>query len=211
MRSTIASSQVARRTPIAYYMQAFLINLLRQWSNLPASQRYPGTASKVWSDDPATSTLVIESVTRFNEAETERRPAILVKRNSCSYERIGLTSGQVMGNTSLDGTRQHSRFVTGSHSIFTLSTQPKESELLAMEVSEQLGHFNQEIRRAMCLFRFDVADVSATSRLREAKHLFATAITVGYVGQESYIVYPVAPRIGAMNTIVKPFDSPSEI
>ena len=137
--------------------------------------------------------ILVESITRWNPNNTDRRPAVLIKRNEWKWLRQGIgdsTAGNVYtGSTSYAG------FWEGSHTLFCLAQNGAETEFLATEVVKFLVTFSPMIRAQMDLHKFYVAGVGGVSEVQEVIQGYAVPVTVSYVAEEAWAVQPYAPRL----------------
>ena len=145
--------------PRALLMTGFF----REWLTVHFSQEanieHPELRSKLWSTLDS-SKILIESITRFHPTMTEKRPAVIIKRNDWTLQHRGI--GDLMqGGMDLDGASHYETFVAGSHTLFCLSPVAGEAEILGAEVYREFNQFSAAIRESMGLLRFQVAGVGS--------------------------------------------------
>lgn len=139
------------------------------------------------------SGILIESITRWTPNNADTRPAILIKRNSWKWQKIGI--GDSAGVNVFEGTHKYTGLWEGSHTLYCLSAIGLETELLAMEVVKFLLHFSPWIREQMDLKRFLIAEVGGVGEVQEVVQGYAVPVTVAYVAEESWALQPAAPRL----------------
>lgn len=139
------------------------------------------------------SGFLVESITRWQPNTADQRPAILIKRNSWKWEKIGI--GNYAGSDVATGTQHYTGFWNGSHTLFCLAPTGVETELLTTEVVKFLLHFSPLIMQQMDLLRFYVAEVGGVGEVQEVIEGYAVPITVAYVAEEAWSLQPYAPRL----------------
>lgn len=142
----------------------------------------------IWQDDPATN-ILIESVWRWVPQMTERRPAILIHRNSCQNVQKGLDDFAGMDPT---GYEEFTTFWVGSHTLFCLGETGAIAEILSTEVQRELTQFGPLIHRTLGLQKWNVREVSKISELEEATENFVVPVTVGWAYTENWRLVPEA-------------------
>jgi hypothetical protein len=137
--------------------------------------------------------ILIESITRWLPSDEDKRPAVLIKRNDWSWNRIGI--GDAAGIDHAAGSNSYLGLWQGSHTLYCLSLTGLETELLAIEVVRFLQHFGPWIRDQMDLKRFMITQVGGISEIKEVVQGYAVPVTVTYVAEESWTLQPYAPRL----------------
>lgn len=145
----------------------------------------------LWKAMPDTKILV-ESITQWDPASVQRRPAIIIKRNDWQVQRAGIDD-RLMGGVSLKGERHYATFVTGSHTLFCIAGKGAEAEILAAEVFREMVQFGPVIRQELELMRFVVAGEGAMFELDEARENYAVPVTVTYAAEERWKLVQQAP------------------
>lgn len=136
----------------------------------------------VWREDERTG-ILIESIHRWRGALAEKRPAIVIKRNS--FQNLRMTIGERAGINE-QGHYTYSTTWVGSHTLFCIHGSGASVEVLATEVQRYLTHFAPVITEYLGLLKWVVTEVSGISEIEEAKEAFAVAITVGWAYDESW-------------------------
>lgn len=137
--------------------------------------------------------ILIESITRWQPATADKRPAILIKRNAWKWNRLGI--GDRMSTNVYEGSTQHTGLWEGSHTLFCLAPSGAETEFLATEVIKFLHRFSPWIREQMNLFQFIVSEVGGVGEVQEVIQGYAVPVTVAYMAEESWTLQPYAPRL----------------
>lgn len=138
----------------------------------------------LWRDHERTG-ILIESVYKWVDGLTERRPALLIAQNA--HRSIRLVLGDLAGRTG-NGDEEYTELWVGSHTVFCLHEKGAAASMLANEVRQELGQFAPKIRRYLGLHRFAVTEVGAVSEVEEAKHHFAVPITIGWAFQQNWVI-----------------------
>lgn len=145
-----------------------------------------------WRSTPD-SPIIIESLHRWRPDVTEARPAILLNEGEWQWERMGF--GDQAGMDVFTGERNFSGFWHGTHTVFALANESAETQNLAMEVARLLLWYGPEIARQMDLHRFVIVSIGALHVLAESTDTFIVPISVAYIVQTSWQLYPEAPRL----------------
>lgn len=183
-QSTINTSYLCANGWQPLLITGFLRDLLiRQWSD-PSNIIAPELKQFVWSEDQ-TSGILIESVYRFRADLVEKRPAIMIKRNSFRNMQTGF-AGQMqgLGSAAYENEKgaisRHTTLFVGSHTLFCIHGTGASAEILASEVMAHLVGCLWPIRRHLGLRQFSVTEVGAIQELEESTENYAVPITVGW-------------------------------
>lgn len=152
----------------------------------------------IWKDSPDTG-ILIETVTRWKPNTTEKRPAVVVKRNAYRNIRLGINDQHQMNPADRIGNRHFETVWTGSHTLFCLGGSGAQAEILATEVQRELTQFGPAIRQHLDLKRFAVLDIGAINELEEATENFVVPVTVGYAYSECWVLDEQAPRFNKLS------------
>lgn len=145
-----------------------------------------------WRNDEHTG-ILIESNTRWRPELTEKRPAIIIKRNDWQWQRV--TIGDQAGDDWRDGFMQFLGFWLGTSTLFALAQEGGEAETLGAEVSRVLLHCGALIVHELSLHRFVPVSVGAVHRVKEATQNYAVPVTFAYAAEEAWELQPLAPRL----------------
>lgn len=137
--------------------------------------------------------ILVESITRWNPTNNDKRPGVLIKRNSWSWLRKGI--GDKAGANTYTGSTSYTGFWEGSHTLYCLAQNGGETEFLATEVVKFLVTFSPLITDQMRLMRFFVSEVGGVGEVQEVVQGYAVPVTVSYVAEESWSLQPYAPRL----------------
>jgi hypothetical protein len=137
--------------------------------------------------------VLIESITRWNPTNNDKRPGILIKRNSWSWLRKGI--GDKSGADTYTGSTSYTGFWEGSHTLYCLAQNGGETEFLATEVVKFLVTFSPLIVDQMGLMRFFVSEVGGVGEVQEVVQGYAVPVTVSYVAEEAWSLQPYVPRL----------------
>lgn len=157
--------------------------LVRQWSN-PKNIITPELKQHVWREDK-TSGILIESAFRYRTDLVEKRPAIMIKRNSFKNMQTGF-SGQIFGEgfatyeNEKGAISRHTTLYVGSHTLFCIHGTGASTELLASEVMTHLTECLWPIRKHLGLRQFSVTEVGAIQELAESTENYVVPITVSW-------------------------------
>lgn len=174
-------------------------NVLMNHFSSPRYVEAPDLKHLLWRDTDA-SDIMIESVHRWNPAMSEKRPAIIVKRNDVENRRLGvgdLRQGQPADKYG------HPHYVTcwvGSHTAFCIAPTGAQAEILGTEVQRELTEFGPVIQSSINgMLRFNVLRRSGLAKLEEARENWVVAVTIGYAYEERWIIRKQAPLLRAIS------------
>ena len=137
--------------------------------------------------------ILIESITRWLPNTADKRPAILIKRNSWKWQRVAISD---RGETNdFTGATNYFGLWAGSHTLYCLSANGGETEFLTTEVVKFLLEFSPLIREQMGLFKFGVDEVGGAAEVQEVIQGYAVPITVTYTAEETWTLQPYSPRL----------------
>lgn len=137
--------------------------------------------------------ILVESITRWNPTNNDKRPGVLIKRNSWTWLRKGI--GDKAGANAYTGSTSYTGFWEGSHTLYCLAQNGAETEFLAAEVVKFLVTFSPLIVDQMQLMRFLVSEVGGVGEVQEVVQGYAVPVTVSYVAEEAWSLQPYAPRL----------------
>jgi hypothetical protein len=137
--------------------------------------------------------ILIESITRWQPATADKRPAVIIKRNTWGWQRIAI--GDRAGGNDFEGSRNYAGLWQGSHTLFCQTPGGAESEFLATEVFKFLLTFGPWIREQMDLKRFMLQEIGGAMEVQEVLQGYAVPVTVAYVAEEAWSLQPYAPRL----------------
>ncbi len=170
---------------------------LRQWLIAHFSKETqiaaPELRGKLWSQVRTETGIEIESITRWKPATTEFRPAVIIARNDWKVLRLGIDD-RMMGSTwDNRGVDHFASYLEGSHTLFCISSEGTEAEILGGEVYKEFMHFGSKVREELDLKRFVVVGAGKLFELEEARGNYAVPVTVAYGLEESWQLIPHAP------------------
>jgi hypothetical protein len=169
------------------FFREWFINHFAKSDNIEAKE----LRGKLWKAIPETN-IVIESITQWRPDLTQKRLAIIIKRNDWQIQRVGIDD-RLQGGDNITGKVEYSTLIAGSHTLFCLAGKGTEAEILAAEVYREMIQFGPVIRKEMGLQRFMVVSVGALFELEESKENYGVPVTVSYVTNESWQLVPQAP------------------
>lgn len=141
------------------------------------------------------SGILIESNHRWRPELTEKRPAIIVRRNSFQNHRRGIGDTKQGPAVDMYGHTHYATFWIGSHTLFCCGGSGQQAELLGGEVQRELTQFGPEIRRKLYLLRIQVSEVGPIVELEEAQENYAVPVTVACGYEERWIIRKQVPRL----------------
>lgn len=160
----------------------------------------------IWNPDRRTANIIIDPVWKYNREDIQRRPAILVKRNQFTTQKIAIGDGSTAaaGITGQVRGRLQTRLISGSHTIFNVAGSGAEAELLATEVFGHLMGFAQVLREELKLHAFDVQSVEAVNHFEEHNDKYVVPVVVAYTAARAWRVDTVSPYLKAFTIDARP-------
>lgn len=139
--------------------------------------------------------ILIESIHRWRPELTEKRPAVIVKRNAYQNIRRGIGDRRQGPPVDKEGFEHHVTFWTGSHTLFCIGGTGAQAEILSGLVQKHLTEFENVIAVTLDLKRFQVLQAGPVAQLEEAQQNQAVPVTVGYTYEERWVVRPQVPLL----------------
>lgn len=161
-----------------------------------ASPRYteePDLVDLLWQGDDRTN-ILIETAYRWRPGLTQKRPAVIVKRNAYANVRVGIADRRQGPASDCEG-EHYITYWSGSHTLFCIAGGGAQAELLSTEVQRELTEFGPAIRDELNLFRFQVLQLGAIAIMEEAQENFVVPVTVGYAYEQRWVLREQVPRL----------------
>jgi len=156
----------------------------------------------LWKPECDTTGIAIESVTKWTPELTEKRPAVIIKRNSWRHVRLGIDD-RMFFTLEKDWQNRYTNVWQGSHTLFCIAGDGAEAEKLAAEVFRELNEFGPIIRIILDLMRFEVMEVGEITKLKQnARENFVVPITVTYAYREEWMVRQEGPKFKRLDLAV---------
>ena len=196
-------------------MTGVVLKLLQEHFSRPENLIYNGSSELgktqlegyIWDPDNTKTRIQIQTVWRYNTQDIQRRPALYIKRNQWTTQRLGIDDGLTVGveigpdgNPIHLGDEYHKRMILGSHTIFAVGSvsEGAEAELLGTEVFDYLMSFAPVLRRDLKLHRIEVMSVEPVSILEEAHEHFVVPVVLSYAFSWSWRLVGVAPWLKSL-------------
>lgn len=177
-----------------------LLRLLTRHFSTAKGIQDPQLQSYIWSANALNTKILIVPVWKWLTPGSQLRPAIVIKRNALRPRQLGLGDGQslISGTPRSDGVPINQPVksqvaMAGSHTIFAISEEPGEAELLSTEVAIRLIQYQQAIQKEFGFNRFRVAEIGPLAKIEEATEDFAIPVTVAYMFIDAWSVWSAAP------------------
>jgi hypothetical protein len=176
-------------TPIL--MTGFLIQWLGEHFSRRQNVEHPELRDVLWRANTRDG-ILIASITDWDPAAVEQRPAVIIKRNAWQPERLAIDDRLT---PSPDGYEHYCVLMRGSHTIFCLAGEGGEVEILGAEVFRELLGFCSVIRRTLDLTRFGVSELGPVHELQESTENYAVPITVAYASTLTWSIEQDVPKL----------------
>ena len=176
-------------TPIL--MTGFLIQWLGDHFSRRPNVEHPELRDALWSANTRNG-ILIASITDWDPKAVEKRPALIIKRNAWTPERLIIDDRMT---PAVDGFEHYYTIMRGSHTIFCLAGEGGEVEILGAEVFRELLGFSSLIRRTLDQKRFSVSELGPVNELQESTENYAVPITVAYASNLSWDIEQDVPKL----------------
>lgn len=190
---TPVSSLLSLR-PRPYLLTGMFRHIMIQHFQQAGNIEDPALRGLVWKPGETTG-ILIESATRWRPELTNDRPAIIIKRNDFENRRVGINDQYQFNPTDLEGHRHFTAYMGGSHTLFCLSTEAAQAEILAAEVARELLQFGPYLRERLLLERFQLLGLGAVATIKGAQTTSGVPVTVGYVYTENWQLRAQVPML----------------
>ena len=149
--------------------------------------------NRVWKQKQCDSGILIEIAPTWNPITTEKRPAIIIKRNDWTNIKRG-SLGNVSGATP-EGNKKYTKFMKGSHTLFCICKKWAEAEILGAEVYRHFMHYGDVFRQYFNLMMFELVQIGQPHEIEECEEHWTVPVTVSYAWEETWILRQAAPRL----------------
>lgn len=176
-------------------MTSMFVSELRNHFASSDNLKYEVFRSRLWtgaSTDVDSTGILIEDATVWTPTRTQRRPAILARRNGWKHSKR-LTLAHTGINSR--GDTEHVKFWTGSHTLFCVTPEGTECEILVAEAYEFLQTFAHLFRSEFKLMRFELLEVGPLSIVQETSVHYTVPITVGYGWHDAWRTVKYQPPL----------------
>ena len=153
----------------------------------------PDLRQLIWQEGERTG-IIVESVHRWRPELTEKRPAVIIKRNAYQNQRFAIGDRHQL-TRGHRGDLSYATWWVGSHTLFCMGGSGAQAELLATEVQRELTEFGPLLQRTLWLHRFQLMGVGEVSELEESTQHFVVPVNVGYAFQETWTLRQQAPTL----------------
>ncbi len=173
-------------------LTGFLVDWMRKHFSVGNVTEDPDLSNTLWKADD-TSVILIESITRWKPSDTEKRPAVIIRRNDITNERQGIDDKLMGAFPRTNGPDSFTTYFKGSHTLFCITREGAEAEKLAAEVYRELVEFGKVYRDELRLIKLQLQSIGAIFKVEECKETFAVPVTISYAFDESWTIIPRAP------------------
>lgn len=175
-------------------MTGLFVDILQRHFADPSTIEFPDLQELVWQADERTH-ILIETAYRWRPELTQKRPAVIVKRNAYSKIRKGIGDRRQGPPVDEVGDPHYVTYWSGSHTLFCMGSGGAIAELVATEVEKELEGFAPVLRQVLGLMRIEVMQTGPVSILEEAQENFVVPVTVGYIYERRWAIREQAPRL----------------
>lgn len=183
-----------------HLLTGFLLEWLRHHFSDAGQIEDVDLVNTLWKADNTTN-ILIESITHWKPELTEKRLAVIAKRNDISNRRLGIDD-RMMGLVGPKNSVAYATYFEGAHTLFCIGKQGTEVEKLAAEVYRELAEFGPTVRQVLNLHKFMVQSIGAIFKIEEAKDSFAIPVNVMYAFEEAWSITPRAPILKRIDLAV---------
>jgi hypothetical protein len=172
-------------------LRQLMVGHYSKLENIESPDLVTGDSPAIWQDTLQTG-IMIESVHRWRGDLTQKRPAILVKRNAYRNMRIAIGDRKALDG---QGFIHYTTLWVGSHTLFCIHGTGASCEILATESQRHLTQVAPAVVQLLDLLRFQVTEVGAISEVEEATQNYVVPVTVAWAYQENWKLVPEQPPL----------------
>lgn len=148
----------------------------------------------IWKKTDDTG-ILIESVHNWKPSTTEKRPAVIVKRNAYQQRKRAVGNRRMGPHADKEGFEHFVTYWEGSHTLFCLGGSGAQAEHLGAEVQRHMNQFADPIQVSLDLLQFMVMQAGPVAELEEAQENFVVPVTIGYSYEERWVIKPQVPLL----------------
>ena len=173
-------------------MTGTLRYLLQSHFSVSTNFEFPALATKIWTNDAASTPILIESGLRYTPTKVGKRPALMIHAGKWNWKRMAIGQAQYIGTT---GTNLYSKQGFGSHIIGCYSPDEGEGECLAAEVYRFLMHYGPVFIQRCALLGFEVEEMSEPTIAPEHQEMIKIAVGMTYSWEESWSITQASTQL----------------
>lgn len=143
---------------------------------------HPQLKNRIYTDDTRTG-IIIESSGAFLPTEAEKRPALLIRRETWKVDQ-SIYGGYEQGSDP----ERFSRIIQGAHSIICIGKTPGEAEILGDEVFRLFCHVTPALLKYSCLETFRTLELSPIKPLQESRIHYHSVVSLFYRFIDSWTI-----------------------
>jgi hypothetical protein len=182
--------QACNAVPKHLFITGALRQSLIEHFSLPENIEIPALRKLIWNDTPD-SPIMIETVYRWRPELAEKRPALLLRRGPLQNQRIAIADAAQLANVG----RNFATLWIGGHTIFAISRDSMQCELLASEVQRHFTEMAPLLRQEWGLHRLQVAEIGEIHEVDESTENFAVPVSIQYAYEERWTLVPESPLL----------------
>ncbi len=151
---------------------------------------------RLWTDNPQTTQIWIDTEARWEDEQPKLRPAIYVKLNPTTFESLTGRKDARSGMDLVNGEYEFSRSGTGAVSFVHVGRTAGEAVTLADATMDYFDAFGMVIRNDFCFDSFNLAQrVPLEIREKEARNRLESTVTFAYTHQDRWTLKLESPQI----------------
>lgn len=182
-----------RKTPTVLY--GIFVELTRQFymnqANLPF-----GTPAKIWTPDPKTTQIWIDTELRWEDEHPEFRPAIYVELSPIAYTSLTGRKDGLLNGHDLDSELYFSRSGKGTVTFKHIAGTDGEACALADATMDYFDAFGSVIRDDFCFTSFALSERIPLSQMpKESKERYASVVRCAFEFEDTWTLKLEAERL----------------
>lgn len=182
-------SEICKDGLSPYRIHGIMVQLMVMHFCRPELIYNPNIRDKIWTRDPRTTKIWITTISRWQPRAVGIRPAIIVKRQAFSQQRISIADQffDVLDHPSF------AREVQGKHQFLCVGRTGPEAEDVAFEVEEYLTTFSNVFVKEFGFVDFECIGTGDMTPLEEDKTNFVVPVGVTYKYVWQWTLVKVGP------------------
>ena len=157
----------------------------------------------LWTADPKATQLWIEPVHKWNFRVTQRRPAILLRRNAAQAKKIAINDMAHGGISLTEEGDRHVKLLQGSHAVLIIGREGAEVEALAAEVYKFFLQWAPVLRKELKLTWLEVGQIGAIGQIAESKEHFGVPLVINWAYAEAWKIKTEAPLLKVIEKVLE--------
>lgn len=148
----------------------------------------PKGLCRKWTNEPNSTQIWIDSLTKFNDANPEFRPAILVQIAGIQFSTQAMRRDGLMGGNLPEAERYYTRTGNGTVHFIHIADKEAEAMLLAAASEDYLTGLAPVLAQDYCFDTFEVASYSASTYISESRERVRNVVSCQFAYTDTWLL-----------------------